>query len=126
MRKTHTSYADGRRSPERGNRNGSAAAFARAIARAEFGRFYVDEARLREAKGSVEEAIARRKPAPKPTSEPRRPATRDVSDAPEEIAPPAQPVTKKHIAWRMPSVRERRTEIATGIARLRKEGHFRD
>jgi hypothetical protein len=100
--------------------NGQAADFARSVARAEFGRFYVDEARLQEAKRSVEAAIARRKPAPRPKAEPpqaAKPTAEGRTDAHEAKAS----AKTRHVPWRAPSVRERRTEIAEGLDRLRKE-----
>jgi hypothetical protein len=112
--------SDGRSRPLRGRRNGPAGDFAAAIARTEFGRFYVDEARLLEAKRSVEAAIARRKPTPRPdtdlprTVEPMSPAHTRAREA----MPPAK---TKCVPWKAPSVRERRTEIAMGLDRLRTE-----
>jgi hypothetical protein len=104
----------------RGKRGGPAAEFAAAITRAEFGRFYVDEARLREARQSVDEAIARRRPSPRPnadlsqTVEPKSAADAATREA-------KTPAKGKRMPWKKPSVRERRTEIATGLDRLRRE-----
>jgi hypothetical protein len=104
----------------RGTRGGPAADFAAAITRVEFGRFYVDEARLREARQSVDKAIARRRstPRPKPASAEAEADIAPAGDA-ARAAKPASCV--KQLPWKMPSVRERRTEIATALKRLRRK-----
>jgi hypothetical protein len=88
---------------------GADAKFARAMARAEFGRFYTDEREQREVRRSLERAKARRKME-----------TSGGEERPAEAAP-AMPDGKgsaKPKLWHRPSVRERRTEIAEGMARL--------
>jgi hypothetical protein len=89
---------------------GADAAFAKAMARAEFGRFYTDEREQREVRRSLERAKARGKP-------------RDGGRFAETVkeVPPAKPDGKaagKQKLWHRPSLRERRTEIAEGFARL--------
>ena len=121
MQDNRKNRSEGRSRPPRGRRNGAAGDFAAAIARVEFGRFYVDEARLQEAKRSVEAAIARRKPAPRPKAEP--PQAEEAAAEGHAGAREAKASAKtKQIPWKMPSVRERRTEIAEGLERLRKNG----
>jgi len=111
--------SEGRSRPPRGRRNGAVRDFAVAIARAEFGRFYVDEARLAEAKRSVEEAIAKRKPLARSKAE-----SPQIEEPTTQVRTAAREVKAsgkiKQIPWKMPSVRERRTEIAEGLERLRK------
>jgi hypothetical protein len=103
-----------------GKRNGPAADFAAAITRAEFGRFHVDEARLREARLSVEAAIARRRPTPRSNGD--LPQTVEPKSAPDAATREAKTPAKGTCRpWKKPSVRERRTEIATGLDRLRRE-----
>jgi hypothetical protein len=100
--------------------NGQGADFARSVARAEFGRFYVDEARLQEAKRSVEEAIARRKPAGSKAHSVR--IAQPMREAHTTARESKASAKTKQMPWKMPSVRERRTEIAEGLERLRKKG----
>ena len=119
MQDNRKNRSEGRSRPLRGRRNGAAGDFAAAIARVEFGRFYVDEARLQEAKRSVEEAIARRKPAGSKADSVR---TVEPGKEVHTTAREAKASAKtKQIPWKMPSVRERRTEIAEGLERLRKK-----
>ena len=93
----------------RRRRTGADAAFAKAMARAEFGRFYTDECEQREVRRSLERGKARRKSD-----------NGGAEDMPVGAVPP-KPAGKgraKPRLWHRPSVRERRTEIAEGIARL--------
>ena len=88
---------------------GADAAFAKAMARAEFGRFYTDECEQREVRRSLERGKARRKSD-----------NGGAEDMPVGAVPP-KPAGKgraKPRLWHRPSVRERRTEIAEGFARL--------
>ena len=91
---------------QRSRRVGADAAFAKAIARSEFGRFYTDDQEQREGRRSLDRAEARRKPkAPSP-----EPAKQ------EEVAP--TPSKSKRALWHQPSPRLRRTELAEARARL--------
>jgi hypothetical protein len=89
-------------------RRGADAAFAKAMARAEFGRFYCDDTDLRE----IRRSMARDK-------------TR--SETPQRSQPKAEtnceqgkPARKgKRSVWRPIGVRERRTELKEGLARLK-------
>ena len=88
---------------------GADAAVAKAMARAEFGRFYTDECEQREVRRSLERGKARRKSD-----------NGGAEDMPVGAVPP-KPAGKgraKPRLWHRPSVRERRTEIAEGFARL--------
>ena len=88
-------------------------AMAKAIARSEFGRFYVDDQQQREVQRSLDRAKGRRQPA-----EEQKPA-----------AAPAKPESKpksKPELWHQPSVRERRTEIADAKARIAAEAKLRE
>jgi hypothetical protein len=85
---------------------GADAAFAKAMARSEFGRFYSDDNEQRE----VARSLARAKAAA-PTS--TTPA--DVSRSPARKQAVAK---RKAELWREPRVRERRTELADARARL--------
>ena len=81
-------------------------AMAKAIARSEFGRFYVDDQQQREVQRSLDRAKGRRQPA-----EDQKPA------APLSAKPEDKPKPKPKL-WHQPSVRERRTEIADAKARI--------
>jgi hypothetical protein len=94
----------------RRRRLGADAAFAKAMARAEFGRFYTDECEQREVRRSLERAKARRK------AEKGGSAAAQVAEP--AVAKPADKGSAKPKLWHRPSVRERRTEIAEGMARL--------
>jgi hypothetical protein len=85
----------------RSRRVGADAAFAKALARSEFGRFYVDDQQQRE----VQRSIARAKGPAEPA-------------APRKAADPSPPKAGKPKLWHRPSVRERRTEIADARAKL--------
>ena len=91
-------------SRKRSRRVGLDAAMAKAIARSEFGRFYVDDQQQREVQRSLDRAKGRRQPA-----EDQKPA------APRSAKPEDKPKPK---LWHQPSVRERRTEIADAKARI--------
>ena len=95
-------------------RVGANAAFAKAMARAEFGRFYTDEQQQREVRRSLERAKARRAPQPR-DREPAKEA--GPGDQQAGLGDEAKPRAKPR-PWRQPSVRERRTEIAEARARL--------
>lgn len=79
---------------------------AKAIARSEFGRFYVDDQQQREVQRSMDRAKGRRQPA-----EEEKPV------APRPAKPDDEPKPKPKL-WHPPSVRERRTEIADAKARI--------
>ena len=87
-------------------RNGADAAFARAIARAEFGRFYCDENDLREVRRSM---ARREKPAPIEPTKVEKTVKRDSAAKPK-----AKPAIRA-----APRLKERRTELADAFARLR-------
>jgi hypothetical protein len=90
----------------RTRRIGADAAFAKAMARSEFGRFYSDENAQRE----VARSLARAKAASATLN-----TSVDVSRAPAR----KQAVAKRKVElWREPRVRERRTELADARARL--------
>jgi hypothetical protein len=103
----HKIFRPGRAPVRRRRRIGADADFAKAMARAEFGRFYVDQRQLDEVSRSLGQAEARRRPKP---------------DRENEAAPPPCPNPKaagtKPQLWHRPSVRERRTELADAMARL--------
>jgi len=93
--------------PKSHKRNGADAAFARAIARAEFGRFYCDENDLRE----VRRSMARRRQTNEAT---HRAATGSLKPGkPKASAPKGTPRDA-------PRLRERRTELAEAFARLKE------
>jgi hypothetical protein len=85
---------------------GADAAFAKAMARSEFGRFYSDENEQRE----VARSLARAKAASATTNTPAGVSRTPVCK---------QAVAKRKVElWREPRVRERRTELADARARL--------
>ena len=94
-------------------RIGADATFAKAMARSEFGRFYTDDNEQREVRRSLADAQARRKAAC---------AAQASAQTNGEAKPsvPEKPGKKKQLPWRKPSVRERRTELAEALARLRE------
>jgi hypothetical protein len=97
------------------DRRGADAAFAKAMARAEFGRFYTDDRDLQE----VRRSLARRRqenPVAKPAVNGSQKPTR-------EKAPPAnsKPTTLRDA----PRLRERRTELAEALQRLRESSKQR-
>jgi hypothetical protein len=90
---------------------GADAAFAKAMARAEFGRFYTDEDEQREVRRSLQRARARREaenggaPAEQARSEAEPPGLGGKTRAKPKL-------------WHHPGVRERRTELAEARAKL--------
>jgi len=90
-------------------RRGADAAFARAMARSEFGRFYCDERDQQE----VRRSLARGKTQ----SQTPRSSQREA-DTKREQSNPA-PKGKGRV-WRPVGVRERRTELEQGLARLKQ------
>jgi hypothetical protein len=92
---------------------GADAAFAKAMARSEFGRFYTDEQEQREVRRSLARATARRQ-ADRQSSQPAKV---------EENAP--APAKTKPALWRELSPRHRRTELAEARARLREAAKLR-
>ena len=90
----------------RSRRVGADAAFAKAMARSEFGRFYTDEAEQREVARSLAKAKAGSATLRAPAHAPR------VRSSKQVIA------KRKAELWREPRVRERRTELAGARARL--------
>jgi hypothetical protein len=96
----------------RRRRIGADAAFARAMARAEFGRFYTDEREQREVRRSLEGAKART--APDNRSSADRAGTAGEAEPPR---PDGKPGAKPKL-WHRPGIRERRTELAEAKARL--------
>jgi hypothetical protein len=88
-------------------RNGADAAFARAITRAEFGRFYCDENDLRE----VRRSMARRRQE----NEGAQPAATSSLKPGKPKAPTLKGATRE-----APRLRERRTELAEAFQRLRE------
>jgi hypothetical protein len=109
----------------RRQREGADAAFAKSMARSEFGRFYTDEAREREVRASLARSQARRRAKqakPGLPNQDRAPAVDSAASAPPAAAE-AKP--KKHVPWRAPRVRELRQQIAEGKARLLQEAKER-
>jgi hypothetical protein len=88
-------------------RIGADAAFAKALARSEFGRFYTDDREQREIARSLVRARKKRNGVSAEAPE------KQEADAKAEKKPP-----KKVQLWRPPSIRERRSELATARARL--------
>ena len=93
-------------------RSGADAAFARAIARAEFGRFYCDDNDLRE----VRRSMARRRQE----NEAAQPAAKGSRKADKLKAPKPKGTTRT-----APRLRERRTELVEAFQRLREAGKQR-
>jgi hypothetical protein len=92
------------------DRRGADAAFANAMARAEFGRFYTDDRDLQEVRRSLarrrqEDGVA--KPAVNGSQKPAR-----------QTAAPAK--SKSTTLRDAPRLRERRTELAEALQRLRE------
>ena len=92
-------------------RIGADAAFAKAMARSEFGRFYTDEQEQREIRRSLARAKARRMLQQKPDED---------APAPARVAGKAKPAL-----WKEPNPRYRRTELAEARARLRDAAKLR-
>jgi hypothetical protein len=90
----------------RSRRVGANAAFAKAMARSEFGRFYTDQSEQRE----LARSLARARPASA--------ASRAPADMPRAPSPKKAVAKRKAAIWREPRVRERRTELADARARL--------
>ena len=93
----------------RSRRVGADPAFAKAIARSEFGRFYTDEQEQREVRRSLDRA--------KPK------ARRPEPEKKEEVAPVRS--KSKLALWHQPSPRLRRTELAEARARLKAAAKLR-
>jgi hypothetical protein len=90
-------------------RVGADAAFAKAMARSEFGRFYTDDAEQAEIRRSLARSMLRRQ---------------DNLEAakPKATGSPDPKTTKagRRSLWAAPVVRHRRSEIAASLARLKK------
>jgi len=97
-------------------RNGADAAFARAIARAEFGRFYCDDNDLREVRRSMARGEAHRRQM----NEAAQPS---ASGSPKPDKPKAP--KPKGTMRDAPRLRERRTELAEAFARLKETRKLR-
>lgn len=96
---------------------GADAAFAKAMARSEFGRFYTDDQEQREVRRSLARAKARRE-ADRRTLQP---ATAEANaPAPAKVAGMSKPAL-----WKEPSPRNRRTELAEARARLKASARSR-
>jgi hypothetical protein len=91
-------------------RSGADASFAKAMARAEFGRFYCDERDLQEVRRSLARGKAQ--------SEAPRPPQPTADGSPEPTKPAPKDKAKGKV-WRQLALRERRTELQVGIARLK-------
>jgi hypothetical protein len=96
-------------------RRGAHAAFPKAMARAEFGRFYTDDKDLQE----VRRSLARRRQE----NGVAQPAANGSQKAARQTAAPAKskPTTMRDA----PRLRERRTELAEALRRLREAGKQR-
>jgi hypothetical protein len=91
---------------------GADAAFAKAIARTEFGRFYTDDREQLEIARSV--ARGRRTP------------NRDRTQKPQEHKiQEKKTIFKRMVQWRPPNVRGRRSDIESALARLMAEARSR-
>ena len=96
---------------------GADAAFAKAMARSEFGRFYTDDQEQREVRRSLARARARREAD-------RRMLQPAMAEA--NAAAPAKVTGKsKPALWKEPSPRNRRTELAEARARLKATARSR-
>jgi hypothetical protein len=96
---------------------GADAAFAKAMARSEFGRFYTDDQEQREVRRSLARAKARRDADQRM----RQPAMMQASAAaPAKVAGKSKPAL-----WKEPSPRNRRTELAEARARLKATARSR-
>jgi hypothetical protein len=93
------------------DRRGADAAFARAMARAEFGRFYTDDNDLRE----VRRSLARRR---QENGGGAQPAGNGSQKPTRQTAAPAK--SKLTTLRAAPRLRERRTELAEALQRLRE------
>jgi hypothetical protein len=91
-------------------RRGADAAFARAMARAEFGRFYTDDKDLQE----VRRSLARRRQE----NGVAQPAVNGSQKPTRQTPAPAK--TKPTALRGAPRLRERRTELAEALQRLRE------
>jgi hypothetical protein len=90
---------------------GADAAFAKALARSEFGRFYTDDREQRE----IALSLARGRGTPYQG----RPQAQEHKIQDKKV------VFKRVVPWRPPSVRTRRSEIASALARLMAEARLR-
>jgi hypothetical protein len=98
-------------------RIGADAAFAKAMARSEFGRFYTDEQEQREVRRSLDRGRERRE-----ADRQMKEARKSEADAPE----PAKVTGKsKPALWKAPSPRHRRSELAEARARLKASAKSR-
>ena len=95
-------------------RKGADAAFAKAMARSEFGRFYTDDNEQREVRRSLASAQARRQGQQEPQAAPAQ-DRKSENPAKKSKSPVSRGVR----------VRERRTELAEAFARLRVAGKQR-
>jgi hypothetical protein len=96
---------------DRPRRVGADAAFAKAIARSEFGRFYADDQQMREVARSLRRAQGKRTrqvPGPPPQAP-------DNEAASSQQKPRAR---RDQALWRGPNLREQRSKLAVGKARL--------
>lgn len=100
------------RAPLRSRRVGADAAFAKAMARSEFGRFYTDEQEQREIRRSLARGKANRQ-------------ILQPAKAKENAPPPKAAGKSKPVQWREPSPRHRRTELAEARARLKEAAKLR-
>ena len=100
----------------RSRRVGADAAFAKAMARSEFGRFYTDEQEQREVRRSLARAKERRE---------AKGRMRNPGEAEDAAAPVKVPGKAKPAQWREPSPRHRRGELAEARARLREAARHR-
>jgi hypothetical protein len=97
-------------------RVGADAAFAKALARSEFGRFYTDDREQREVARSLARAKGKSAAHSSPPPEPPK------------VDPPGDRHAEKRrvTLWREPRVRERRTELANAKMRLLESGKRQD
>lgn len=106
-----------RPSRTRCRRIGADAAFAKAMARSEFGKYYTDEQEQREVRRSLARAGSRQ------ATRARTGTPGNSGDAQPERAEPR--ANGKLKLWHAPSPRHRRTELAAATARLRAAGKSR-
>lgn len=99
-------------------RVGADAAFAKAMARAEFGRFYTDDREQEE----IARSLARgKRNGATPHAPSRSRGGKAATTHGAERDPPDAAKKSRVPIWRQPSLRERRSELALAKARLRRK-----
>jgi hypothetical protein len=101
----------------RSRRVGADAAFAKAMARSEFGRFYTDDQEQREVRRSLARGKARREADGRMLNSAK---AKDDTSASAKVQGKTKP-----LHWREPSPRHRRSELAEARARLKEAARLR-